>query len=122
MNYQIYLLTHSCNNCTYIGITNNLQRRLRQHNNEIVGGARYTKMKKGSGSWNIYGTISNLDKSTALSLERKLHNISKKAKGKTPLEKRLSSIEMILHDTDLKFYREKVNETTTKIPETYIDS
>ena len=35
--YSVYLLKNSCNNCTYIGSTNNLIRRLRQHNGEIVG-------------------------------------------------------------------------------------
>ena len=40
------------NNFTYIGITNNLKKRIRQHNCIISGGSKYTR-SKGSG-W-IYG-------------------------------------------------------------------
>ena len=46
--YYVYLL-ESTNHCTYVGATMNLDRRLRQHNGEIKGGARATttKQKKG---------------------------------------------------------------------------
>jgi len=30
----------------YTGITTNLERRLRQHNGEIIGGAKYTRSKR----------------------------------------------------------------------------
>lgn len=39
-------------NCTYNGSTNNLIRRLRQHNGEIVGGAKATRCK---GPWVYIG-------------------------------------------------------------------
>ena len=42
-NYVCYLLNSSISNRTYIGITNNLTKRLRQHNGEICGGAKYTR-------------------------------------------------------------------------------
>ena len=35
--YIVYLLTNTNNNYTYLGITNNSIRRLRQHNGEIKG-------------------------------------------------------------------------------------
>lgn len=41
-SWCIYLLYHPKANRTYIGITNNPKRRLRQHNCEIKGGAKYT--------------------------------------------------------------------------------
>jgi predicted GIY-YIG superfamily endonuclease len=50
--YYCYLLTDEFNN-TYIGITNNLTKRLRQHNGEISGGAKYTTR---SNSWK-YDTV-----------------------------------------------------------------
>ena len=41
-NWLIYLL--ECGNDSfYCGITNNLERRLKQHNGEIKGGAKYTR-------------------------------------------------------------------------------
>ena len=45
-DYILYLLINRSNNCTYVGITNNPEQRLRKHNGELVGGAKYTKMKE----------------------------------------------------------------------------
>jgi predicted GIY-YIG superfamily endonuclease len=95
-DYIVYLLVNSSNNCTYVGITNNPENRLRKHNCEISGGAKYTKIKKGNGKWEYYGFILNLDKHTALSIEKKIHIYSKKTYGTTPLEKRINCIENIL--------------------------
>ena len=44
----VYLL-HSTNNATYVGATVNLERRLRQHNKEIKGGAHATSIKVDQG-------------------------------------------------------------------------
>ena len=98
MDYVVYLLVNSCNNCTYIGITNNKKRRLRQHNGDLVGGAKYTKMKKESGEWSFYGFIHNLEKKKSLSIEKKIHIQSKKTRGGTPLERRLKCINKILEN------------------------
>jgi predicted GIY-YIG superfamily endonuclease len=95
-SYIVYLLINKSNNCTYVGITNNPEQRIRKHNGEIVGGAKYTKMKKGNGLWEYYGFILGLEKYEALSIEKKIHIYSKRTKGNSPLEKRLNCIYNIL--------------------------
>ena len=104
MDYIIYLLTNSENNCTYVGITNNPERRLRQHNGAIKGGAKYTSFKKGNGKWEFYGFILGVDKHEALSIEKKIHIHSKKFSGASPLEKRLNCINNLLKSYDHLFF------------------
>jgi len=119
MNYIIYLLVNTCNSNTYIGITNNKERRIRQHNGELVGGAKYTCAKKGDGQWLFYGWIMGnniiLEKNRSLSLEKKIKIKSKKVKipknleissVSTPLLKRLIAINFILEQNpDLIFIK-----------------
>ena len=104
MDYIVYLLINTNNNCTYIGCTNNSVRRIRQHNGDLVGGAKYTSNKKQDGEWVYYGCIKNLEKCQALSIEKKIQIKSRKVSGKTPLLRRLKAIEIILQDyTGLEF-------------------
>ena len=91
-NYIVYLLINTNTKHTYLGITNNSARRIRQHNGEIKGGAKYTHAKKCGGIWKYHLKISNLTKRESLSMERSAKNLRKKAKGKTPLEKRLYAL------------------------------
>jgi putative endonuclease len=103
-DYIVYLLINTKNNCTYIGSTNNSIRRLRQHNGDLVGGAKYTKFKKGDGEWQYFGQIINLEKCQALSVEKKIQKRTRKCSGKSPLDKRLNCISKILEEyTDLEF-------------------
>lgn len=45
MTYVIYIL--ECSDGTYyIGNTNNLEKRLREHNGELSGGAKYTRSRR----------------------------------------------------------------------------
>ena len=98
LDYVLYLLTHSSHNRTYLGITNNLERRVRQHNGELVGGAKYTQSFKGEGKWLCYLCVSNLSKREALSIERIAKNKRRKAKGKTALARRLDVLLPLLGD------------------------
>lgn len=55
-NWSIYLLSNGTR--TYVGSTTDVYRRLRQHNGEIVGGARSTK---GKGPWTVVCYVSGFD-------------------------------------------------------------
>jgi len=79
MSYTIYLLQHTCGR-TYIGITTDINRRIRQHNGLLSGGAKSTT-RFGPG-WELKAAISSFEKGIALKLERQF----KKKRG---LEKRM---------------------------------
>ena len=100
MSYCVYLLINTNNNKTYIGITNNINRRIRQHNCDLVGGAKYTTSNRDNGKWIYYGFINQLSKNISLSLEKKIKIKSRKLKG-TPLERRLIAINYIIDNYNL---------------------
>lgn len=77
--WHCYLLFSKSKNRTYIGITNNLDKRIKQHNQELSGGAKATKISQ---DWQYQKTIQVQDKSTALSIEYQWKKVS-------GLEKRL---------------------------------
>ena len=87
--YIVYLLTNTQSNRSYLGITNNPARRIRQHNGEIKGGAKYTNSFKGNGYWNYKIHITNLSKSEALSIERTIKNKRNQFRGKNGLSKKI---------------------------------
>ena len=59
MSYYIYLLHHENKNRTYLGITNNIRRRWRQHNGEIKGGAKATTALLGYGKWIVISAFNS---------------------------------------------------------------
>lgn len=94
--YNLYLLKNTENNRTYVGITNNLERRIRQHNGDIKGGAKYTRNFKGTGEWRYHLYISGFTKNDCLSIERSIKNTKIGIKG-SPLERRIQSINRYLY-------------------------
>lgn len=57
---------------TYNGSTNNIVRRLRQHNGELVGGAKYTK-RYGNSDWKVYFLMAGfIDHKNCLQAEWKI--------------------------------------------------
>lgn len=88
-NWCLYLLENDVNKKTYLGVSTNIERRLRQHNNEIKGGAKYTTNNLSNGKWILKVLVENFTKSEALSYERILKNKRRVGRGKTPLERRM---------------------------------
>ena len=74
-DYFVYLIRNKFN-YIYIGCTNNLIRRKRQHNRELKGGAKATL--RGAGTWRYVCFIAGLSKTQALQLEWKLKRRLKK--------------------------------------------
>ena len=64
-NWQFYLIRNG--GCTYAGVSPDPVRRLRQHNSEIKGGAKYTT-SKGPG-WTHMCLVSGFEKIQALQFE-----------------------------------------------------
>jgi predicted GIY-YIG superfamily endonuclease len=96
-------------NKTYIGSTVDIDRRIRQHNGIIKGGAKYTR----NGIWNYYCVLFDLNhsKRSALSDEWHLKHIKFKTKSysntkniKLPIKKRIYALEQYLIHKSFKKY------------------
>ena len=79
LNWSVYMLTCCNNKRTYIGASNNPERRLRCHNGELSGGAKCTKMFR---PWKHIFIIEKLNKIQALQLEWRLKKWTSKKTGK----------------------------------------
>jgi predicted GIY-YIG superfamily endonuclease len=81
-------------NTTYIGATIDPDRRLRQHNRELSGGAKATGRSEG---WKRVCCVTGFpDERSALQFEWKWKHLSKRYKG-APLEKRFKALEELLN-------------------------
>ena len=87
---------------TYIGATVDLDRRLRQHNKLIVGGAHATSMKVANGEvWSYYCYVENFPTyNEALKFEWRWKYISRQIQKENPAlnptEKRLEALKRLL--------------------------
>ena len=94
----VYLLLSS-DNATYVGATVDLDRRLRQHNKELKGGAHATGAKVEKGEiWLRAAHVRGFpDWQAALQFEWRWKQISRKLPAKMlPLERRLLAVNMLL--------------------------
>jgi structure-specific endonuclease subunit SLX1 len=96
--FYVYLLI-STSGSTYVGATINLDKRLRQHNKEIKGGAHATGIKVDKGeTWSRVAYVSGFpDWTAALQFEWRWKQISRKLTHITlPLERRMTALTQLL--------------------------
>jgi structure-specific endonuclease subunit SLX1 len=94
----VYLLVSTCGS-TYVGSTIDLDRRLRQHNAEIKGGAKRTTMKVSQGEeWTRVCYISGFPSwKCALQFEWRWKQLTRKINEKCkPLYKRIKALNTLL--------------------------
>ena len=98
MSFFVYLLLSS-DNSTYVGATVDLNRRLRQHNKEIKGGAVATgvKVEKGEAWIRVAHVEGFPDWQSALQFEWRWKQLSRKLPPKMfPLERRMKALKQLL--------------------------
>ena len=96
--FYVYLLEAS-NKSTYIGATVDLERRLRQHNKELKGGAVATSNKVLKGEiWRRHCYVSGFPSwQAALQFEWRWKQLSRKLPIKMlPLERRMQALDQLL--------------------------
>uniref|UniRef100_A0A6C0ARC8 GIY-YIG domain-containing protein n=1 Tax=viral metagenome TaxID=1070528 RepID=A0A6C0ARC8_9ZZZZ len=98
MASYVYLLVSTSGN-TYVGATVDLNRRLRQHNKEIKGGAYATGAKVAQGEiWTRAAHVAGFpDWPAALQFEWRWKQLSRKLSLKmNPLERRMNALKTLL--------------------------
>jgi len=100
MSYVYFI--KSTHGSTYIGATVDLDRRIRQHNKLIVGGARATSMKVAKGeTWSYYCYVENFPNyNEALKFEWRWKHLSRQIQKENPslnpIEKRMEALKRLL--------------------------
>lgn len=75
LNYYVYILTNKTNSVLYVGVTNNLERRLFEHKNKLVEG--FTK------KYNVNKLVyyeATTDINVALNREKAIKNLLRRKK------------------------------------------
>ena len=100
MSYVYFI--QSTNGSTYIGATVNLDKRIRQHNKEIKGGATATSLKVNAGEvWSYVCYVENFPSwNEALKFEWRWKQISRQIQKSKPdqksIERRLEALKTLL--------------------------
>jgi structure-specific endonuclease subunit SLX1 len=102
MSYFVYFI-QSTNGSTYIGATIDLDKRIRQHNKEIKGGANATAIKVQQGEiWSYICYVENFpDWNEALKFEWRWKQISRQIQKnkptQKPIERRMEALNILLN-------------------------
>ena len=101
--WSVYLIKSQNNKNTYIGASNNVCRRLRCHNGELVGGAKRTQRNR---PWSHVCIVSGFDKINALKYEWRIKRKKSKKTGKlrptSGLKNRIFNMYEVLHEARWK--------------------
>ena len=92
-DYLCYILQSSDKKRTYVGITNHMDRRIRQHNGEITGGAKSTKHAR---PWSVVVMIAGFKTiNHALMFEWAMHHMKHIGNG-SGISKRFAQLHYLL--------------------------
>jgi structure-specific endonuclease subunit SLX1 len=95
MTWFCYMLEEVGKAKTYVGATVNPDRRLRQHNGELAGGARATAGRTWTRRFLVGGFA---DERAALRFEWRWKWLTRQAPGDTWLERRTHALSLLLSD------------------------
>lgn len=97
-DYLVYcLVSQTSPNQTYVGVTNNWTRRIRQHQGFIKGGAVRTRAHR---PWGVLFHVAGLTKTEALQLEWAIKH--RRKKGLSGPKGRIATIEYLLFSGEVK--------------------
>ena len=106
MFYCYLIQSNNCPNFSYIGITNNLEQRLKQHNGEIKGGAKCTRRFT---DWEYVLQVGLKDKRTASSLEwywkHKKNSKNKWQHTRSGISNKIERLKEIIHLYQILFLK-----------------
>jgi predicted GIY-YIG superfamily endonuclease len=115
----LYLLYHTESNRTYLGVTTDINRRVRQHNREIKGGARFTSrilIAHPNTAWKLVACLNDFLDQSAVTRWEKLLKL--KVRG---IKARLLALENIAEGKYPKEFSDKMKEKY-EIPKVFFQS
>lgn len=113
--YVCYILKSQTNpNRTYVGITNNFKRRIRQHNGDLKhGGARYTKAHR---PWKPLLKVKGFKtKRAALRFEWAMKHRARRRKGASSVERRLLTLRYLLSAPSRESTAEMIKQQSLRV-------